>query len=401
MLVILPTYQVPYMDKVMAELDREGLTSSSGEAGALGRLKHRAVTDAAFINAFAIYTSANPPILLTDDELNALFVLDVPSATSRACQALETLDCPTPQVRMQLTMYEVSMQNDGRLGLDFQAWKNGPGRNLFAVGAFIENESASTLTNTTRLLPTGLAANTTNAKGANFAMQYDVPSAFFDFLVSRGKAQISAETKVAVLHNNAATLQTTDTIFYHAVTNAQVADVPNAAYRANVQADGTNWFDGNAPRAVTTDTDTRQALNAGALDARDTGVWVNVTPSIGSELVNLDINFRIINHLGFDDEGLPLVARRTSETEVKAEDGKEIVLGGLVHETYLNSTNKIPVLGSIPGLGYLFGGESKNTLKRMVVLVVQPEVLRGEFKGITTPEQEFCTECSRCDITTQ
>ena len=48
---------------------------------------------------------------------------------------LEKYDVPIPQVKLKLTVYEVYSENDEKLGLDFQAWKNNDGMDFFSGGA--------------------------------------------------------------------------------------------------------------------------------------------------------------------------------------------------------------------------------------------------------------------------
>ena len=113
-----------------------------------------------------------------------------------------------------------------------------------------------------------------------------------------------------------------------------------------------------------------------------------VLPTIGTDLINLAITVRILNVVAYADNGRPVIVRRTTDTHIKAKDGQEVVLGGMVHETALNTTRKVPVLGSIPVIGYLFGGESKQTNKRLVVLVVKPTLVT-DYKGITESQAEL------------
>jgi type II secretory pathway component GspD/PulD (secretin) len=122
------------------------------------------------------------------------------------------------------------------------------------------------------------------------------------------------------------------------------------------------------------------------MHSQDTGIYVQVTPLIGTELTDLDIDLRVLNHVGFADNGRPLIVRRTSGTHVKARSGQEVVLGGMVHETVLNTTRKVPILGSIPVVGYLFGGEIKQNQRRLVVVTVCPTYVT-DFSGMTDDDR--------------
>ena len=388
----MPVYQIPYVDALMKELDRPKLTTSSGSKAFYYRLKHRSSEDAAFRDTLAGYMSPTL-VQLNDPETNAIFFFDAPSAVSDVQEALQVMDVPTPQIRMDMTIYEVNLLNDGTLGLDFHAWKNGPGRSLFAVGAFAQSESTrvsgagAVPLFDTGMGTSGLPGHNLSNSGANVAVLYEAPSAFFDFLVTKGKAQVKAQASLNVLHNNTATLQSTDSILFFAVEDAAgkdlgvnanaIAAAPKGGYRTdNNVLDPASGQSTNVPknRSVVGTISTRKDLGGPQMTAQDTGIFVQVTPTIGTELINMAVVVRILNHVGLADNERPIIVRRTLDTHVKAKDGQEVVLGGMVHETVLNTTRKVPVLGSIPVIGYLFGGEIKQTQKRLVVLVIKPSV---------------------------
>lgn len=149
--VVAPEYQLPSLDKLMALLDRRGLTSSSGDEGKYMRLKHRAADDVGFLRAIfgqSTHSSSRPPggsragdiDMMCDLQTGAVFVYGPPSVAERAEEVLTELDQPVPQVLVEATIYEIDLNNDGTVGFDYHAWKNGPGRNLFALGAFAEYE---------------------------------------------------------------------------------------------------------------------------------------------------------------------------------------------------------------------------------------------------------------------
>ncbi|HPD17981.1 MAG TPA: hypothetical protein PLE19_23845, partial [Planctomycetota bacterium] len=227
LVMTIPEYQIPYVDAMVAALDKPGLTTSSGSQAAYVRMKHRNVTDAAFRNTLFQYMSPTYEHVL-DSEMNAVLLYDVPSAIETAEDALTILDQPVPMVRLDVTIYEIYGANDGRLGLDFHAWKNGPGRDLFSYGAFREryrtSSSASGLPAPTPNQPinigTGVGLTEFTAHGTNRSCFLDVPSAYFDFVATKGKGQVKARGSVTVNHGNTATFQTGDTILYYHVMDA-------------------------------------------------------------------------------------------------------------------------------------------------------------------------------------
>jgi type II secretory pathway component GspD/PulD (secretin) len=94
--------------------------------------------------------------------------------------------------------------------------------------------------------------------------------------------------------------------------------------------------------------------------------------------------------VGFDGSGVPLVATRDAESKISAGDGEEVVLGGMSREATTKGANKIPVLGSIPVIGYLFGSESTAKKTSTVVQVITAAVLRDS--GITAAQQSVIQE---------
>lgn len=73
----------------------------------------------------------------------------------------------------------------------------------------------------------------------------------------------------------------------------------------------------------------------------------------------------------------PIISRRAAQTVVYLEPGQAVILGGLVSERTVDTENKVPILGSIPLLGYFF----KSTLKRKeqanVLFFIRPRILTG------------------------
>ena len=73
---------------------------------------------------------------------------------------------------------------------------------------------------------------------------------------------------------------------------------------------------------------------------------------------------------------VPSIDKRELVTQVVVADGETVVLGG-VYETELRHTvNKVPVLGDIPGLGYLFRNKNKVDNNAELLIFVTPKILR-------------------------
>ena len=72
----------------------------------------------------------------------------------------------------------------------------------------------------------------------------------------------------------------------------------------------------------------------------------------------------------------PVTRKRSIETNVLVDDGNIIVLGGLVQEELTDGTEKVPILGDIPVLGYLFRYDTRRRQKTNLMLFLRPYVIR-------------------------
>jgi len=71
-----------------------------------------------------------------------------------------------------------------------------------------------------------------------------------------------------------------------------------------------------------------------------------------------------------------ITTKRSVETDVLVDDGSIIVLGGLVQEQVATVVEKVPILGDIPLLGYLFRYEKRQKKKTNLMLFLRPYVIR-------------------------
>ena len=114
------------------------------------------------------------------------------------------------------------------------------------------------------------------------------------------------------------------------------------------------------------------------IDRRDVGVTLKITPRINEgNAVELDIEQEVSSLSGTTGGAVDLVTnRRSLKTRVIAEDGQIIVLGGLIDDDVQETSQRVPILGSIPVLGRLFRSDSVNRTKRNLMVFIRPGILR-------------------------
>lgn len=112
------------------------------------------------------------------------------------------------------------------------------------------------------------------------------------------------------------------------------------------------------------------------VEREDVGIKLNIKPQINEgNVIQLDIKQEVSNIETFRDEG-PLTNTRTISTNVVVEDGKILVLGGLISDDLQESEQKVPVLGDIPLLGHLFRYTRTDQEERNLMVFLRPVILQ-------------------------
>ncbi len=127
---------------------------------------------------------------------------------------------------------------------------------------------------------------------------------------------------------------------------------------------------------------------------RDVGITLKITPHISKDrTVRLKINQEVtkLDDLsGGTSESAtrPTTLKRTVDTTVIVHDKNTVVIGGLIDEGFTTTTDKIPCLGSIPGLGWLFKSRSNSREKTNLYVFLTPHVVQTQQEAETIYKQK-------------
>jgi pilus assembly protein CpaC len=119
------------------------------------------------------------------------------------------------------------------------------------------------------------------------------------------------------------------------------------------------------------------------IEWKEFGVKVKFTPTIvDSNVVNLKISPEVSsldygNAIEISGFLLPALRSRRASTTVELRDQEVLVIGGLLMEEEEEVRTRIPVLGHIPILGYLFSDTRKVKTETELMLVVTPRIVRA------------------------
>ncbi len=135
----------------------------------------------------------------------------------------------------------------------------------------------------------------------------------------------------------------------------------------------------NVPYITSRNTTTGTSQDYTNYEYKDVGVTLRITPQINQEdMVRLDIFTEVIklkNPEAVTDT--PATLKRTASTTVIVRDATTIVIGGIIGDDVNESTYKVPILGDIPGLGWLFKSHSTTRERRNLYIFITPRIVRN------------------------
>ncbi|MDF1613753.1 type II secretion system secretin GspD [Desulfurivibrio dismutans] len=115
------------------------------------------------------------------------------------------------------------------------------------------------------------------------------------------------------------------------------------------------------------------------VERRDVGIKLRVKPQVTEgDVIRLQIE-QEVSSVERDDLAAGLVTNtRNINTSVLVEDGKVLVLGGLISDDVQETVSKVPLLGDIPLLGALFRHTRSERSKRNLMVFLRPVILRDQ-----------------------
>jgi len=121
------------------------------------------------------------------------------------------------------------------------------------------------------------------------------------------------------------------------------------------------------------------------------GVKLTITPQINEgDSMLLKISQEISNIAQSATGAVDLITNeRIIETTVIVDDGQILVLGGLLEDVLRESDQRVPILGSIPGLGALFRSRKTDKVKTNLLVFIRPKILRDSAAVSTETNAKY------------
>jgi general secretion pathway protein D len=114
-----------------------------------------------------------------------------------------------------------------------------------------------------------------------------------------------------------------------------------------------------------------------SFEYRGVGKILKITPHVTEgRLVRMNLSLEVTNidlaSTLATSMTLPVTQNRTVDTTVIVKDNQTVVIGGLIDETTTNNATKVPVLGDIPILGWLFRSKTESNQKTNLYIFLTP-----------------------------
>ncbi|TAK65325.1 type II secretion system secretin GspD [Methylobacter sp.] len=124
------------------------------------------------------------------------------------------------------------------------------------------------------------------------------------------------------------------------------------------------------------------------IQRQDIGIKLRVLPQINEgNAINLKVTQEVSSLA--PGSGGQTFDKREIVTSVMVDDGKTLVLGGLIKDDVKESVDKIPILGDLPLLGYLFQSSQTNIQKTNLMVFLRPQILRDTSKSAVLTHDKY------------
>jgi type IV pilus assembly protein PilQ len=292
--------------------------------------------------------------VMSEPRTNQLFVSDLPARLADVQTLLAQLDVPVRQVLIEARIVEADDQFGQSLGVRLGAGLAVPLRmnnrsNTLALGATNSATGAGVVTGNQVNFPAGSAGQTLNTP-ANFAVSLFNAAAdrFINVEISAleadGRGKVVSRPRVVTADQTKALIE-------------QGTELP---YQ------------------------TASASGATSITFRKANLKLEVTPQItpdGSVVLDVDVNRDSVGQI--TPAGYAINTKHV-KTQVRVEDGGTVVLGGIYEETDRNNESKVPGLGDVPGLGWLFKNRDQAQRKSELLIFLTPRVMADD-PALTPP----------------
>jgi len=283
---------------------------------------------------------------------NRLVVVDYPEVIKLVERLVEQMDVPRPQVRITSRIYDVSMKDLERLGINWNQTHN----------ARYVGDTPQTVVDLNSITNAVVGGATNGALSlTNMSRYFDV-EAVINALNTADDSRLLADPSVTVQNHDSARIRIVTEIPYQELTETDAGG-----------AIGTTSF-------------------------REAGVTLEVTPTVADDqTVHMVLTPSFSRLAGFTEGASPqpIIDQREATTSLRVPNRQTVVIGGLRQRSDVNKFTGIPRLKDVTafGLGRLFKSYDSTVTESELVVFVTPEILVPNYSG--TPREITANELTK------
>jgi type IV pilus assembly protein PilQ len=364
--------------------------------------------------------------IVIDARTNSIVITERPSRMKRIRPVIDQLDRPTDQVMIESKFVEISNNDIKNIGVN---WSSLSGYNVTATpgsqGIYTYQNTYGSGVQTS----SGVNGGTTNTSGTNGATNLSSGSTASNTVTTTNGVATSTGntgTNSSISNTSGSTL---NNAINSATTLANTLSTTGAAQNAISAVFSADQFrlvlsalqQLNSAKIVSNPTivtlnNSEASINVGqqypipnyqfnqqtgtfevaGFNYKDIGIILKVTPQVNARgFIKLTLAPEVSQNQGTTSFGgasgasIPIIGTRKAITQVSLKDGYTMGIGGLISTNFNKGTNKIPILGDIPVIGYLFKQDSRNDTVDNLVIFITAKTISAEGAPV---EQIFNSE---------
>ncbi len=304
-------------------------------------------------------------MIQADVASNALIITAPDAIYNNLRAVVEMLDVRRAQVYIEALIAEVTSDKTGEFGVQWQVLNgiNGSG-NQFIGGTNFGTGAGNILTTAANIgtvgqgLNVGVVNGTTNIPGLGTVLNM---GALAKFVQNDNKANILSTPNLLTLDNEEAKIVVGENVPFITGSYAQTGSTTTASPFQTIER-------------------------------KDVGLTLRIKPTIlEGGTVKLQIYQEVSSVNSLTNAAGIITNTRSLESTVLVDEGRIVVLGGLIQDSVSQQEDKVPILGDIPWLGNLFRHEIREQTKTNLMIFIRPSVFHTAMAadGLTQDRYEY------------
>ena len=272
--------------------------------------------------------------VIADKPTNSLVIAASPNDYQSLLQVIQKLDKRRRQVVIQSTIAEISLDKLDEAGVKMSVAGGGASQDVGAAGVFDP----------------------------------------FNVLAGSSPQAIAIIAAIKALGRNVNVFGSVNALAQYGVLN--YLSTPNILTADNKEAE--IFVGENIPLVGNIQNVGGSGITQQSVNRQDTGILLKITPQITEgEFIKLDIYQEISAVKQNKGQAVDLVTtKRSAKTSVVARNNETIAIGGLIGGRETEDVSKVPLLGDIPGLGWLFKYHSVSKSRTNLLILLTPQIMK-------------------------